>query len=105
MKIRANLPTDVANYLPRITTLPNSSVWSPIQYLAKGIFPAFIIEDLRSMRITSNLGAICSGLLKNAINAFREFIWKPRCTKNVDREKRLEITKAEKRFRSPSRTN
>src|SRR3990170_7224036 len=105
MKIRANLPTDVANYLPRITTLPNSLVWSPIQYLAKGVFPTFIIEDLRSMRITSNLGAICSGLLKNAINAFHEFIWKPRCTKNVDREKLLGITKAEKRFRSPSRTN
>src|SRR3990170_7208846 len=83
----------------------NSLMWSPIQYLAKGVFPAFILDDLRSMCITSNLGAICSGLLKNAINAFREFIWKPRCTKNVDREKRLEITKAEKRFRSPSRTN
>ena len=39
---------------------------------------------------------------KNAINAFHEHIWKPRCTLNVDKKKRLGITKSAKRFRTPS---
>src|SRR5947207_5990707 len=54
------------------------------------------------MKINSHINTICSGLLKNAINAFREHIWKPRCILNVDKEKRLGITKSSKRFRMPS---
>ena len=102
LRIKAALPSDFLNYLPRITTQPSSVVWSPIQYLAKGIFPAFVLDDLRTMKINSHINTICSGLLKNAINAFHEHIWKPRCILNVNKEKRLGITKSAKRFRTPS---
>src|SRR2546421_10123657 len=52
LRIKAALPSDFLNYLPRITTQPSSVVWSPIQYLAKGIFPAFILDDLWTMKLT-----------------------------------------------------
>jgi len=68
--------------------------------MAKGILPALVVEDLRNMNIHSNFNTICTGLLKHAIEAFREIIWKPRCILNADKEKRFGITKAEKRFRT-----
>jgi hypothetical protein len=32
---------------------------------------------------------------------FREHIWKPRCSLNAEKEKRLGITASEKRFKTP----
>ena len=70
--------------------------------MAKGILLALVVKDLQNMNIHSNFNTICTGLLKHAIEAFRENIWKPRCTLNADKEKRLGITKAEKRFYTPA---
>ena len=96
--IRAELPIDITLYLPRFTTNPNSSVWTPIQYIVKGILPALVVEDLRNMNIHSNFNTICTSLLKHAIEAFRKNIWKPRCILNTDKEKHLDIIKAKKDF-------
>ena len=61
-------------------------------------------RQLEQDGLRSNKKVVYVGLLKHAISQFREQIWKPRCTKQAEKERLLGITKQAKRTFIPPHT-
>ena len=98
LQIRADIPTDPQHFFPALPGQSDSQLLPPVQSLSIGIFPAYILSDLYNMGIRRQLDVISTNLLKHAVKAFRDTIWKPRCILNAKKEKRLGISLADKRF-------
>ena len=102
LQIQHDLPNDVTDFLPKITDHPDDKFIPPIQALATGLFPSYILYDLHTWNIRSNLNTITTGLIKQVMAEFRSHIWLPRCILNAEKEKRLGITLQDKRYKTPN---
>jgi len=90
------VPDQLDEFFPAVGDSELHSLPDPIKLMAMGIFPEFLKSNLQQMRFTTNIGPVCSELLDFTVKKFRDTIWKPRCDRNVEREKALGISKADK---------
>src|SRR6266480_4865337 len=67
--------------------------------------PAYVVADLKQAGITNNMKEAVVELMMQASSMFREHIWIPRCTEQLECERRLGITKEDKRQYKSSSTS
>ena len=98
LQIRPDIPMDPQHFFSALPGQSDSQLLPPVQSLSIGIFPAYILSDLYNMGIRRQLDVISTNLLKHAVKAFRDTIWKSRCILNAKKEKRLGISLTDKDF-------
>ena len=70
---------------------------SPIASLAAGYMPSYIFARLRNSGILHHSTTIATGMIKSAVQSFRQYVWKERCLRQTNKEQQLGITKSMKR--------
>ena len=67
---------------------------SPIASLAAGYMPSYIFARLRNSGILHHSTTIATGMIKSAVQSFRQYVWKERCLRQTNKEQQLDITKS-----------